>query len=253
MRSAIIAGLSIVVALALSAAGLGGYWHYKVAPLMARAELKVMPHAFVPVRVGEVRKFDLGYATFSLPSSVAGEFYDHAGKGIVSFGSAPKPPYLMNFFCPADGRSEPFRKFFGMVATASGNSPMNWYEYQKLVLTQRPLTLWDAIRQGLKGTRLGFVLLESKMLCVGSASDVRVFEKDGVGVLVFTYPQGDTRLMISSLAAGSFQGVWINPTHLRVDEIVSALAESYVLKARDYSAAAIALQIEQAGIKPVVK
>ena len=87
------------------------------------------------------------------------------------------------------------------------------------------------------------------MLCVGIATEVRVFEKNGVGVLVFTPPQGNTRIMISSLAAGSFQGITIGPPQLGVDEIVSTLAESYVLKTRDYSPAAIARQIEQAGVK----
>jgi len=253
MRSAIIAGSTTVVTLALSVACLGGYWHYKVAPLMARAELKVMPHAFVPVRVGEVRKFDLGYATFSLPSSAAGEFYHKAGEPIVVFGSAPKPPYPMAFFCPVDGNSKQYRELLNAVATMSGNLPMSWYEYQKFVLAQQPFTFWDAIRQGLKETRLRFVLLASKMMSVGVASDVRVFEKNGIGILVFRYPQGGANVMISSLSAGSFQNVWIGFPDLSVDEIVSALAESYEPKVRDYNSAAITLQIEQAGITPAIK
>jgi hypothetical protein len=249
MRSVIIAGSIAVAALVLGAAGLGGYWHYKVAPLMAHEELKIVSHPFVFVPVDEVRRFDLGYATFSLPSSVAGEFYHKADQPVVTFGPTPTPPYPMGFLCPADGNGEPFREYLSTVATATGNPAMSWYEYQKFVLMQQPFTFWDAIRQGLKETRLRFVLLASKMLCVGSATEVRVFEKNGVGVLVFTHPQGNTRVMISSLAAGSFQGITIGPTQLSVDEIVSTLAGSYVLNTRDFSPAAIARQIEQAGIK----
>jgi len=249
MRSVIIAGSIVVAALVLGVAGLGGYWHCKVAPFMAHEELKIVPHPFVPVPVDAVRKFDLGYATFSLPSSVTGEFYHFAGKAVVGFGPTPTPPYPTAFFGPADGNGESYREYLSMVATATGHPPMSWFEYQKFILTQQPFTLWDAIRQGLNKTRLRLVLLASKMLCVGNATEVRVFEKNGVGVLVFTPPQGNTRIMIFSLAAASFQGITIGSTQLSVDEIVSTLAESYVLKTRDFSPAAIARQIEQAGVK----
>jgi hypothetical protein len=111
MRSVIIAGSIVVVALVMGVAGLGGYWHYKVAPLMAHEELKIVPHPFVPVQVDAVRKFDLGYATFSLPSSVAGEFYHFAGKAVVGFGPTPTPPYPTAFFGPADGNGESYREY----------------------------------------------------------------------------------------------------------------------------------------------
>jgi len=168
---------------------------------------------------------------------------------VVGFGPTPTPPYPTGFFGPADGNGESDREYLSTVAAATGHPPMSWFEGQKFIITQQPFTFWEAMRQGLNKTRLRFFLLASKMLCVGNATEVRVFEKNGVGVLVFTSQQGNARIMISSLAAGSFQGITIGSTQLNVDEIVSALAESYVLKTRDFSPAAISRQIEQAGVK----
>jgi len=125
---------------------------------------------------------------------------------------------------------------------------MRWYDYQMLVLAQQPFSLWDIPRMGVKRAKLRLVLLASKLLEVGTASAVRVFERNGLGMLVFTYPDS-TRVTITSLATGVFQNIRVDPAHASVDEVVSALAESYVFKTEDCSEPALKRQIEQVGLK----
>jgi len=165
-------------------------------------------------QVASKRKIDLGYATFSLPSSITGE------PGLVGRDCAVQIGKTIFLNPPED--EQVIRRLESLWPIPVHDR----FEFELQVVSAQPFSFWDIFRIGIKEAKNRAAQLMYKSLLLSDASVVGAGRSNQVGFIVITKPQG-TSLWIKDYRCGSNQNIYISPLAKNPRSVVSAIVGDY--------------------------
>jgi hypothetical protein len=248
MRKGAVIGIAVAC---LMVGGTVAYVHgvqQKLKTAMSAPGITLDAGRFSPVSVPRTERVDLGYARVSVPGGMGGELVRVGSSNFVCLVAGNSP--ILTFCPPADHRDADSSAILKAVSSLNGAPVGTWYEFQKLELAQRPLTIWRIAGLGRQRASACLSLLSLKAAECSDASAVRIFENERIGAVVWTRTKF-TRVMVAGLKSGVSQDILIARSVGNADEIISALLGDYEMRATETDADSIGRLIEGVGLRVV--
>jgi hypothetical protein len=222
------------------------YLDHLMKVILAHPGIRLEADAFVPVKVSETRKINLGYARFSIPSTIRGDPVLVSPAGLIGIG--PAPSYSLILAVP-----QPDSQISAILHSVSQLSHRNVetrFELRKMELAQQPFSAWQIPVMGANNAKLGTMLLALKSMEFGTASSVRTYENGRLGVVISGGRPAN--VFIEDLRARIVQNILVNGPVSNVDAVVSALVSDYELNGTAATQALVLRSIDSAGIRTPV-
>jgi hypothetical protein len=211
--------------------------------ILAHPGIRLEADAFVPVKVPETRKINLGYVRFSIPATIRGDPVLLSPTGLIGIGSAPSYSLLIAVPQP-DGE---ISAILHSVSQLSRRSVETRFELRKMELAQQPFSAWQIPIMGGNNAKLGTMLLALKSMEFGTASSVRIYENGRLGI--FISGGRPANVFVEDLKARIVQNILVNGPVSNVDAVVSALVNDYEMNGAAATQALVQRSIDSVGIR----
>jgi hypothetical protein len=248
MNRSVILGVLIAFLLVVSVAAYVTYLSHKIELIVDSPGARIAPRQFVPTTIARARTLNLGYMQISVPETTGGELARYANTDVVVLSEGSS--FLICFYPPAGITDKKDLVFFKKVFAITGISIRTWFEFDKLELYQKPITIWDRIFLGKSKFESSLDLLRLKRQHYSQTSSVELFENDRVGAII-DYEPRFTRVRVTDFRSGAMQAIIISQSVKDVDGVISAMLSAYDLNAVGNDKNAVGSLLNRAGLKVV--
>lgn len=248
MRSAFKASTMVVCVLTVTALAYTRYWENKYKPIADLPGVSLEAERFTPEKVAKTQSLNLGYAQISVPKVDGGELVRVSSSNFLCWGVSPTFPIL---FCPPrSGRDKDVESVFQSIAALDGHLPRNWFEFEKLELSQKPGTVWQLASLGKQKASVRLALLTLKSAECSTTSSVRIYENDHIGLIVWNR-RDRIRVLIADIKSGISQEILIEHSIENPESLISAMANDYKTHLTDSDIGMIGRMIENEHLRVV--
>jgi hypothetical protein len=252
MKKALIISSVLGALFLVAVAGYGIYWQHKLEPILSSPAALLVPTRFEPVSVSKTKSLNLGYVRLSVPQSIDGQLEYFTDTNIIVLTNGEGISSRIAFMPPIHDRDAGSISLYKMVAQLTGTSADSRFEFQKCLATQRPVSVWQIFSLGIRQFRARAALLSLKRVVYSTATSVRLFDNERIGLIVQRDPNIHI-VTLTDLKSGFSQEVLIPETFKNADEIISAIASDYELKLPAVDDHSIERLIKGVGMKAVAE
>lgn len=168
----------------------------------------------------------MGYEQVVIPEAMRGELARYGNSNVIILTESHDRLCSVSFMPPTENTE--MLAIYSSLSRLTDDSPKSWFEFQKLLLAQQPVSIWQMPLLGKRQFSVKIELLALKRLVFFSASSVRLFEDKQVGVIICKEPSG-TWVTLTDLKSGLSQIVLIGEAVKNLDELISALISDFHL------------------------
>ena len=210
-----------IVLIAVAIVTVHRLWLYhKGKPLFDVPEMSIMPVEIKPVHVAAKKAFDLGYCHGALPASIEGDItFVGEGNTVICGDNG------LTFMRPVDGGSI-YSELLASYQMLSGQKVEVPYEFHKMFLNQKPLTLGDYFVKSSKDLIGAAIFAMAKGLSASNSTMIKIMENKNMGVIAYIKPE-IIMIEVFDLRTDYQQVILVEEKKAggKIDEIMSTLVE----------------------------
>ena len=216
MKKAVIIGSAAVLLLLAATAAFGLYWERKLQPIMDAPAARLTASPYRLASLPKTKALNLGYERVLVPESIEGKLVS-AGSNVIMLKDEKAALPAICFMPPTNSRDPQLLALLDSVTRLTDVPVNSWFDFQKLLLAQKPASIWQLAMMGKRPSVARVTLLALKKLIYSGQTTVRLFENERVGVIVHNR-ENTTTITLANLRSGLSQEILIGESVKNVDE-----------------------------------